>query len=350
MVTGLSWRDDANVLASCSEDGSVRLWEMENGKQIKSWGAQPGGALSVHFGHDNQIVTTGRDGTTHVWDGNGSRKRTFEKLTDLTTQAAFTHDGKRVIAGDWRGLIRIWTAADGKRVDDLSTNPPSAADRLLAAKKALPEAEAALIAKEAALVKAKLAHDSARAAATKVEQELAPLRKAAADSANIAKVVAGAAADAQAAAERANGALASAQASVQAREIRAAIFAEAAAKIKDAANKAAANGELKLAVEQAQQLAVQTAAERDAARKSLTDATAAGRIAADHLAAAKKAAADSAGPAHVASKALAAKQQAAKAATDTAAQTQKAIDRLTAEAVTLRTAVEGLRARVASAK
>ncbi|HEX4589506.1 MAG TPA: c-type cytochrome domain-containing protein, partial [Gemmataceae bacterium] len=62
MITGLSWRDDSNVLASCSEDTSVKLWEMENGKQIKSFGTQPGGALSVRYGHDNRILTTGRDG------------------------------------------------------------------------------------------------------------------------------------------------------------------------------------------------------------------------------------------------------------------------------------------------
>ena len=154
-ITGLSWRDDSNVLASASEDTTVRLWEMENGKQIKSFGTQPGGALSVRYGHDNRIVTTGRDGVTRLWDENGEGQKAFEKLTDLATQAVFTHDGTRVIAGDMQGLLRVWNAADGKRIDDLSTNPPSKEERLLAAKKALPDAEKALVDKEAALAKAK---------------------------------------------------------------------------------------------------------------------------------------------------------------------------------------------------
>src|SRR5581483_3337183 len=203
-ITGLSWRDDANVLASCSEDGTARLWEMQDGKQVKAWGAQPGGAEVIHFGHDNRIVTCGRDGVTRLWDGNGNGQRTFEKLTDLTTRAAITHDGGRVVAGDWHGLLRVWNAADGKRVGDLTTNPPSLADRLAAARKALPEAEKALAAREAELAKA----------------------KAAADAANVVKVIAGAVADAQAAAERSNAAVRAAQASVQARELKATAFAE----------------------------------------------------------------------------------------------------------------------------
>jgi hypothetical protein len=350
MVTGLSWRDDANQLASCSEDTSVRLWEMENGKQVKAWGTQPGGALSVRFGHDNRVLTTGRDGKTRLWGNDGVGQREFEKLSDVATQAVFSHDGGRVIAGDMQGLLRVWNTADAKRVDDLSTNPPSAADRLMAAKKALPDAEAALVAKEAALAKANATLDSNRTVAAKTDQEMAPLRMAAADTANIAKVVAGAVADAQAAADRANAAVASAQASVQAREIKATVFADAAAKMKDAATKAAANAELKQAAEQAQQLAAQSAAERDAAKKALADATAAGKTATDNLAAAKKAAADTAGPADGAAKALAAKQQAAKAATDAAAKLKSEVDRLAVEVAAARAGVDNLKVRLAAAK
>jgi hypothetical protein len=348
VITGLSWRDDSNVLASCSDDGTVRLWEMENGKQIKGWGAQPGGAQSVRFGHDNQIVTTGRDTVTRLWDGNGGGKRTFDRLTDLATHAVFTHDGARVIAGDMQGLIHVWNTADGKRIDDLSTNPPSAAERLLAAQKALPAAEKALADKEAVLAKAKANFDQAKAAAAKMEQEVAPIRKAAEDTANISKVVAGAVTDSQAAADRAIAAVAAAQASMQARDIKAIVFAEAAAKIKDAAAKAAANAELKQAVDQAQQLANQAVAERDAARKTLADAAAAGKAAADRLAAAKKAAADTAGPADAAAKALAAKQQAAKAAADAAVKAKADADRVAGEVNAARAEVDRLKARVAA--
>ncbi len=38
MITDVSWRDDSNVLASGSEDTTIKLWEMENGGKIKSLG------------------------------------------------------------------------------------------------------------------------------------------------------------------------------------------------------------------------------------------------------------------------------------------------------------------------
>jgi hypothetical protein len=349
-ITGLSWRDDSNVLASCSEDTSVKLWEMENGKQIKSFGTQPGGALSVRYSHDNQLLTTGRDGVTRRWNENGQGQKGYEKLTDLGTQAVFTHDGARVIAGDMQGKLLVWNTADAKRIDEFSTSPPSAADRLSAAKQALPAAEKTLSEKEAALVKAKASHESAKAAAAKAEQELAPLRKAADDTANVAKVVAGAAADAQSSADRAAAAVTSAQSSVQAREIKTTVFAEAATKMKDAAAKAAANGELKQAAEQAQQLAQQAAAERDSAKAALASATAASKSAADRLASAKKAAADTAGPAEAAAKVLAGKQQAAKVATETATKAKTDAERLAGEVAAARAAVEKLKATVAAAK
>ena len=30
---------ESNILASGSEDTTIKLWEMENGRQVKSWGA-----------------------------------------------------------------------------------------------------------------------------------------------------------------------------------------------------------------------------------------------------------------------------------------------------------------------
>src|SRR5262249_34095936 len=83
MITEVSWRDDSNVLASASEDPTVRLWEMENGGQVKSWGAHGGGTLAVRYGRGGRLVSTGRDRTTKVWDGNGGQQRVFEAFPDL---------------------------------------------------------------------------------------------------------------------------------------------------------------------------------------------------------------------------------------------------------------------------
>ncbi len=129
-ISGFSWRADSNLLASASEDASVRLWEMENGKQIKSWGAHGGGTASVDFTRDGEIVTAGRDKTVKLWKGDGAAIRTFEAFADLALATAYCDETKRVVGGDWTGLVRVWNAADGKRLGELSTNPITLESRL----------------------------------------------------------------------------------------------------------------------------------------------------------------------------------------------------------------------------
>src|SRR5258708_14888344 len=98
---------------------------MENGAQVKNWGAHGGGALSVDFTHDGRLVSAGRDNLAKAWDQNGQQLRAFDAFADLAMEATFTHDGARVVAGDWTGEIRMWDTADGKLVAKLPMNPPT---------------------------------------------------------------------------------------------------------------------------------------------------------------------------------------------------------------------------------
>jgi WD40 repeat protein len=165
-ITGFSWRGDSNVLASASEDASVRTWELENGNQLKSWGAHGGGTASVWFTRDNQIVTSGRDKTVKLWKEDGTAVRTFEAFGDLALAAAYCDETGRVIGGDWTGLVRVWNAADGARLGDLSTNPAPLQMRLAQAQQVFAQSDADQKAKQAA-------YDAAVAAMKKVETDLA---------------------------------------------------------------------------------------------------------------------------------------------------------------------------------
>ncbi|MGZ0168813.1 MAG: c-type cytochrome domain-containing protein [Planctomycetales bacterium] len=182
-ISGFSWRADSNVVASASEDASVRLWEMENGKQIKSWGAHGGGTASVDFTRDGEIVTAGRDKTVKLWKGDGAAIRTFEAFGDLALATAYCDETKRVVGGDWTGLVRVWNAADGKRLAELSTNPITLESRL-----ALAQAD---VGKVAADQKAKqAAYTAAQAKVTAATTQLAAGQKKLADATTQEKTLA----------------------------------------------------------------------------------------------------------------------------------------------------------------
>jgi WD40 repeat protein len=123
-VTDVSWRSDSNVLASAGEDGAIKLWNMEDGKQLKSTNAHGQGVTSIDFTHDGRLASCGRDRVAKLWDPAGKQQRAFEPFADLALEVAITHDGARVVAGDWTGEIRMWDAADGKRAATLTSNPP----------------------------------------------------------------------------------------------------------------------------------------------------------------------------------------------------------------------------------
>lgn len=206
-INEVSWRDDSNILASASEDGSIRLWEMEAGQQVKTWNAH-GGVTSLHFAHDGRLTSSGRDRVVQVWDQNGASQRAFEAFGDVAVRAAFTHDGGRVIAGDFQGDVRLLNAADGARLANLPLNPPTlemrAQQATAAANAALAgvsEATAQLTAIDAAVAAkvagstatataAQAAANEAKAAAERATQALAAAEQAAKELAAIQQQVA----------------------------------------------------------------------------------------------------------------------------------------------------------------
>ena len=107
----------------------------------------------------------GRDRVTKLWDGNGAALKDFEAFNDLALQATHCDETNRVIAGDWTGEIRVWNAADGTRIGQLTTNPPTLEARLAAA-----QAQVAPAAEK--LVAATAEQDAAIAAQTAQTQKI----------------------------------------------------------------------------------------------------------------------------------------------------------------------------------
>jgi len=136
-ITGISWRSDSNIVATSSEDQSVKLWELENGTNIKSWNAHNPGTSSVEFARDGRLVTCGRDRVTKIWDQTGKQLRAFPAFTDIAVSVTICDETNQVIAGDWTGKIKVWNAADGKEVGELTANPLQLSQRLTSATSSL---------------------------------------------------------------------------------------------------------------------------------------------------------------------------------------------------------------------
>jgi WD40 repeat protein len=336
-ILDVSWRDDSNVLASCSEDTTVKLWEMENGNNIKNWGAHAGGCQAVKFGHDNRLVSTGRDKVTKIWDQNGAAQKAFPAHPDVALRAAFSHDGQKVYSGDWAGQVLAFAAADAKQVAQASTNPQTPAQKLDAMTKDV-------AAKQVAFDQLNAAHTAAAAKSAQAAADLAPAQKLANDSAASAKAAADAAAPLKANADKAAATLAATTAKQQAADVKAKALAEAAAKIKAAADANKVNAELQAVATQAKTNADQAAGELAAAQKALTEAQAAATQTAAALQAAAKNAAETAAAAKLAAEILAPRAAAAKLATDAVTPLKTNLDKATADLNAAKAELEKLKA------
>ncbi len=118
-----------SAVATASEDGSVKFWNLEDGTERKSWDAHPGGVTDAAFAPDGTLVTSGRDRMVKLWDASGKFLRQFDAFQDVALQAALA--GGKVVGGDWTGAVRVWTR-QGKLAGDLDANPPTLAERVAA--------------------------------------------------------------------------------------------------------------------------------------------------------------------------------------------------------------------------
>ncbi len=139
MITDLSWRADSEMLATSSEDGRVILWYAEDGFPTRTLTAHAlegaaaraagprakvPGVMSVNYAPTGIFATAGRDKSARVWNSSGANLLAkFEGFADIPLRVVVTHDGERLIAGDFTGTLRVWSIKDKSLLGELSTNP-----------------------------------------------------------------------------------------------------------------------------------------------------------------------------------------------------------------------------------
>ncbi len=132
-VYGVAINQDGVNAMSVGEDGRLRFWHATDrdkklGKQIKV--GKDGHAKTafrlVVQGHPKKPLgaTCSADGTVKLWDiSTGKLIRTLTGLADFVYAVALSSDNTLVAAGAWNGEVRVWDVASGRVVKGFNASP-----------------------------------------------------------------------------------------------------------------------------------------------------------------------------------------------------------------------------------
>jgi WD40 repeat protein len=115
-VRSVAFSPDETLIASGSEDLTVRLWDVSSGECLRVLRDHTDTVNSVDFSPDGTTLVTGsHDRTIKLWDIlTGKCLRTFQGHERRVWRATFSPDGSMIASGGEDLAVRLWDVSSGK--------------------------------------------------------------------------------------------------------------------------------------------------------------------------------------------------------------------------------------------
>jgi len=122
----LALNSDKTSLASSSEDGTVRIWDLKTGIEQLVLRGHTGPVMQSEWNNDaKQILTAGSDGTVRVWDSHtGIELLLLTGHKGVVYSAAWDINNNLILSAGEDGTVRVWDAETGQELRQLGHSGP----------------------------------------------------------------------------------------------------------------------------------------------------------------------------------------------------------------------------------
>lgn len=117
-VTSVVFSTDGKRALSGSDDGTLKLWKVETGQNLRTFIGHSQEVRSVAFSPDGQFALSGSaDKTLKLWEvGTGRNLRTFTGHSSAVNSVAFSPDGRLILSGSSDKTLKLWEIDTGKEL------------------------------------------------------------------------------------------------------------------------------------------------------------------------------------------------------------------------------------------
>ena len=121
-VYGVVFSPDGALLASCSSDRTVRLWDPISGELRRTLTGHASKVHGVVFSLDGTLLAScGGDGTVRLWDPiSGELRRTLTGHASKVYGVVFSPDGALLASCSKDGTVRLWELVGGELLRTLT--------------------------------------------------------------------------------------------------------------------------------------------------------------------------------------------------------------------------------------